>query len=77
MSLWLSNALQKGPERGQSSSCTVMTMFSFLCRPPTNESAEHTLLMLKMSGKAQVCVGALLGVLVGVFFPIPTAIAVA
>ena len=33
--------------------------------------------MLKMPWTMQVCVGALLGVLVGVFFPIPAAIAVA
>ena len=41
-------------------------------------SLEDTLvLVLSMPRTAQVCVGALLGVLVGVFFPIPTAIAVA
>ena len=34
-------------------------------------------LLMLMRSTLQVCVGALLGVLVGVFFPIPAAVAVA
>lgn len=56
----------------------VMPLSSgFLLSTKKRVGQNISLLMLMMPWALQVCVGALLGVLVGVFFPIPAAVAVA